>query len=94
MRFSVHAEDIQCHCEDNCMVTRLISTAQVLDCSSPPEDSSPMSPNGRSQVSTFCARHDLVAAGGFGGELDVINIHRPGILCRWLCSPSCLSAQI
>ena len=70
------------------MVTRLSSTAQVLDCSSLPEDNSPMSPNGRSQVSTFCARHDLVAAGGFGGELDVINIHRPGILCRWLCSPS------
>ena len=59
---------------------------QVLDCSSLPGQTAPMGPNGRAQITTFCAKHDLIAAGGLGGELDVAHIHRPGVLCRCACS--------
>ena len=58
---------------------------QVLDCSSLAGESGAMGANGRAQISTFCARHNLLAAGGFAGELDVAHIHRPGLLCRWPC---------
>ena len=62
---------------------------QVLDCNSLPGSggqlSAPVGANGRAQISTFCARHDLIAAGGFAGELDVTHIHRPGLLCRQAC---------
>ncbi|CAK0787530.1 hypothetical protein CVIRNUC_010750 [Coccomyxa viridis] len=54
---------------------------KVLDCSSLPGQTAPMGPNGRAQITTFCAKHDLIAAGGLGGELDVAHIHRPGVLC-------------
>ncbi|CAL5224705.1 g7433 [Coccomyxa viridis] len=54
---------------------------KVLDCNSLPGESGPVGANGRAQISTFCARHDLLAAGGFAGELDVVHSHRPGLLC-------------
>lgn len=37
---------------------------------------------GRVQISTFCVRHDLVATGGFAGELIVANLRQKGLKCR------------
>ncbi len=70
------------HEETRVCILTASAAIQVLDCNSLPGESGPVGANGRAQISTFCARHDLIAAGGFAGELDVVHIHRPGLLCR------------
>jgi WD40 repeat protein len=36
---------------------------------------------GRVQISTVCVHENLAAAGGFGGELVVRNLHQEGVAC-------------
>jgi hypothetical protein len=57
--------------------------AKVLDLSGASTDSR-LSGLGRVQISTFCVRHDLMAAGGFAGELIVANLKKTGLQCRCL----------
>ncbi|BDA49641.1 Uncharacterized WD repeat-containing protein C2A9.03 [Coccomyxa sp. Obi] len=53
---------------------------KVLDLSGASTDS--RTPGfGRVQISTFCVRHDLVAVGGFAGELIIANLKKKGLMC-------------
>ncbi|KAK9904808.1 hypothetical protein WJX75_002913 [Coccomyxa subellipsoidea] len=55
-------------------------STKVLDLSGASTDSR-LSGLGRVQISTFCVRHDLMAAGGFAGELIVANLKKTGLQC-------------
>lgn len=59
------------------------SDLQVLDLSGSSTDSR-ASGFGRVQISTFCVRHNLIAAGGFAGELIVADARQDSLVCRYL----------